>query len=602
MVDLKATAANIIAPGSGFFVRMADKAKELKERAAEKARALKERIAESRTGRAAAAVGGAMAAAPIQAGYEPAKGKIWAQPGVVFVIAFFLFLYLRFIGVRTLANWILISASASLIVGVIFKEPKKGFVVLLLPVLVWFLESVNMLTSTNIILAVGITATLVVWTFEKTRDFANKVLTVLIVLFGGIILFWLSVWAQTMMNVPLPNFATTFLIVTYLFVIAVWPKRTDQKGPNTLKWVALFVNLLFFVTILLAPTTVSLISPPGTPLYESVYAVRQGWFDSFNTLFKAGQQVAKGIQSQIYIATGDYEMGVEAQSQKPLGVFVDNVGVTSPIVQFEDKIDVFARLRVESFKTSENLIVKVKCYPEGVDFARGVIKPRDTFSVEEYEMQELDCLINASDAGLGSPQIVLETSFDFITSAFLKSYFMDQETVRSMRRNEIDPLDAFKIADKNPIAKFTGGPLMIGMGAGQQPVALVAGEEFGPTLSITFDRNWMEGELWNITNFSITVPPGLTIEDVDGNPVSGCTGGKDAEQTCTLEGSVLSKLFKTPVTTPKTVRVHTKVKDVAVLLANAPLAIRSFKTTVNYQYVVKKKVGVNVQQKKVPSP
>lgn len=169
-----------------------------------------------------------------------------------------------------------------------------------------------------------------------------------------------------------------------------------------------------------------------------------------------------------------------------------------------------------------------------------------------------------------------------------------------MRRRQIDPLDSFKIADKNPIAKFTGGPLMIGMGVGQQPVALVAGEEFGPTLSITFDRNWMEGELWNITNFSITVPPSLTIEDIDGNPVSGCTAEKDAEQTCTLEGTILSKLFKSPVTTPKTIRVHTKLGNSAVLLANAPLAIRSFKTTVNYQYVVKKKVGVNVQQKKLP--
>ncbi len=602
MVDLKAWGANLIAPGSGFLVKAFDKAKEWKDKAVEAAKIAKEKISKGKT-----YATGVAASTVVQAGYEAPKGKVWAQPGVVFVIAFFLFLYLRFIGVRTLANWILISASASLVVGVIFKEPKKGFVVLLLPVLIWFLQTVNMLTSTNIILSVGIVAILVVWTFERTREFANKVLTVLIFLFGGIILFWLSVWAQSMLKFQFPNFVTTFLILAYLFVIAVWPSPKDQKGPNVLKWIALFANLLFFVTILLAPTTVSLISPPGTPLYVSVYAVRQGWFDSFNTLLKTGKEVYKGFETQVFIASGDYEMGVEAQSQKPLGVFLDNVGVTSPIVTETDKyIDVFGRLRVESFKTGENLTVNVRCFVDGMERkTKGNITPHASFSVEEYEMQEIDCLMPVSGPGgpgVGTPTIVLEASFDFTTSAFLKSYFMDQETVRSMRRQQIDPLDAFKIADKSPIAKFTGGPLMIGMGAGQQPVALVAGDQFGPTLTITFDRNWLEGELYNITNMSITVPPGLKIENVDGNipDPSLCSGGKNVEQACVLEGGILDDLFDSPVSTPKTIRVHTALVDNAVLLANAPLAIRSFKVNVKYNYIIKKKASVIVRAKEVP--
>jgi hypothetical protein len=109
---------------------------------------------------------------------------------------------------------------------------------------------------------------------------------------------------------------------------------------------------------------------------------------------------------------------------------------------------------------------------------------------------------------------------------------------------------------------------------------------------------------------SITVPPGLDIEDIDGNSVLGCKGEGNKEQACILGNEILNVLFDSPVTTPKTIRVHTKLKDSVVLLANAPLAIRSFKITATYNYVIKKKVGVTVRaleirktsETKVPSP
>ncbi|VVB81458.1 Uncharacterised protein [uncultured archaeon] len=591
MVDLKAAAANVIAPGSGFFVKLADKAKEMKDSAVDAARNAKKNISDR-----LAKVSTATNVAAAQAGYAPSK-KMWAQPAIVFLVALVLFLYFRFLGMSSLANWIMISAVTAIVIGIVFKEPGKGLFFLFIPPVFWLLDKFSMWTPANSAIALGIVVLVFLGTFQNARIFVDKILTVLAFVFGGILLFWLSAWAQMQLNTPVPHFITTGLILGYFCIIAFMPSKDSQGKPTMIKWVALLVNILFFSLIIVTP---GLFAPPNSPLSAAIESQRQAWYDSYNYVFKAGQQVAKGLETQIYIATGDYEQGVETQSQKPLGVFLENIGVTSPVVQLGDKIDVYARLRVESFKTGGNLTVNVKCYPEGVDFAKGNITPRARFSVEEYEMQEIDCIINSADAGLGSPLIVLETSFDFTTSAFLKSYFMDQETIRSMRRNQVDPLDAFKITDKNPVARFTGGPLMIGMGAGQQPVALVkdSSDNFGPTLSITLDKNWAEGEFGNVTSLSIIVPPGLKIEDVDGEKVSNCVGGKDKEQTCVLDGVILSKLFKPPVATPKTVRVHTKLEDMNVLLANAPLAIRSFKTTVTYSYVVKKKIGVNVQQKR----
>jgi hypothetical protein len=180
---------------------------------------------------------------------------------------------------------------------------------------------------------------------------------------------------------------------------------------------------------------------------------------------------------------------------------------------------------------------------------------------------------------------------------------MEQERIRSYRRQQIDPLDAFQIADKNPVAIFTNGPLKVGMGAGQQPIPLVTevGEEsqFGPTLGITLDRNWIEGELDEVNSISITVPPGLKMLDVSGVPAKRCSGGGEQEHTCVIDGEDLKRLFRKPVTTPKTVRVSTAITNIQTVLANAPLAIRSFKATVEYKYIIKKTVGVTVRAPKV---
>jgi hypothetical protein len=279
MVDLKAWGANLLAPGSGFLVKAFDKAKEWKDNAVKAAKAAKDKLSAGKT-----VVAGAAAATVVQSGYEPPKGKVWAQPAVVFIVAFFLFLYLRFIGLKTVANYILITAACPLIFGVIFKEPKKGYIVLSLPAFIWILETFKMLTPANTIFAAGTTATLVLVAFEKTRDFAGKVLTVGVFLLGGILIFWLSTWAQTMMKISFPFIITFFLLISYFIYILTRPGKW--------KWLALIVNFLFFFVILVTPTVVSL---PDSPFYTAIEAQRQGMFGVYNSIVGAGKQVYKGV-------------------------------------------------------------------------------------------------------------------------------------------------------------------------------------------------------------------------------------------------------------------------------------------------------------------
>ena len=128
---------------------------------------------------------------------------------------------------------------------------------------------------------------------------------------------------------------------------------------------------------------------------------------------------------------------------------------------------------------------------------------------------------------MGPQRIILDTSFTFTTDSFLKVYFMEQDRIRAYKRQHSEensnPLDQFAITDKNPVAIFTGGPLKVGMGVAQQPVSLVRpgddSEQFGPTLGITLDKNWLEGEILEVSKIVITAPLGLKIKDVDGTAV-----------------------------------------------------------------------------------
>ncbi len=516
-------------------------------------------------------------------------------PTAMFVVGGFLWLLLRMYGFGKLANWVLFSVIAALLISLIFKEPRKSFIVFLLPILIWLLERLNMSTPANNSIAVSFVLAIMLLTFDVARQFISRLLELGAYLGGGVLIFWMSAWAQMELGNAYPHIITTVVMFGYFMWVLT------RKGG--LKWAAVVINILFFTSLFMVP---SLYAPPGSPFRDSTDAQLDAWFNMFGLLGRAGQEVVKGVKSNYLMGIGEYEEGVEAESKKPLGVFLENVGVTSKFVSPEGQIDVFARLRAESFKTDEQLNISVKCYEESVPLELGTIRPRSEFFVEEYESQDIDCIISAAGK-MGPQRIVLDTSFKFFTNSFLKVYFMEQDRIRAYKRQHTEersnPLDQFGITDKNPVAIFTGGPLKVGMGVAQQPIPLTSPDSeedsFGPTLGITLDRNWLEGELLDVSRITITAPPGLVIKDVDGESVK-CSPNAMKEDVCVLEGKILEKFFvQKPVTLPKTLRVHTDIdyeQGIGVILGGAPMAIRSFKSEVVYTYRIKKEVSVTVKQ------
>ncbi len=567
MPNWKAWAANFVAPGSGFLVKMADKFKKKPVAAA-----------------AAGAVGGAAVAAAVRP--APAAPMMASYGGSDF--------------------------------GSTFKSKAgKGLLILLLSITLYYVLlrlGVNWPFDLSLIVGLGFLAMFAIWWPEQVE----KIFKFIAAGFGFFIIFVMS--ALLFARIPwMPH----LFVIGFLF-LAVFV--SFQIAGRKWGWIIFMINLLFYVPLMATPMYQTLFVP-GTPFYTAVEGQQQAWGVMFGGIGEVGSQIGKIAKEQVLIASGDYEQGVEAESERPLGVFLDDVGAVAQIVKENEVIDVYARLRAESFKTVEPVRISVRCYVE--DWAEkltGEIRPRSQFSVEEYELQDLDCIMSAKpvfDNTGGSANIIIETSFNFTTSSYLKGYFMEQDRIRALRRQQLDPLDAFGITDKNPLAVYTGGPLKIGLGVGQQPIALLSEEEeiqilgetnpptaalvseitgaqtvgdgtFGPTLTITLDRNWFEGELFEVGKLIITVPPGMSIDSVSGEKIS-CPVQAGKEHTCTLSGDLLKKLFTSPVVLPKTIRVQTKINDPDVLLANAPLAIRSFKLTVTYKYIVKKEVSVTVR-------
>jgi len=181
---------------------------------------------------------------------------------------------------------------------------------------------------------------------------------------------------------------------------------------------------------------------------------------------------------------------------------------------------------------------------------------------------------------------------------------MTQERARASK----DPLGDFGITDKFPLAVYTGGPLKVTMGVARQPIELVADAElpYGPTLKLQLDRNWFEGDLFEVAKVTVTMPPGLEIHDVNAWSVEGlCKVNEQREQVCDLEGPILKQLFPKekpdqPITLPAKPRVHTRIVDIPTVLADAALAIRSFKVDVEYTYRLKREATVTVTPLKRP--
>lgn len=377
------------------------------------------------------------------------------------------------------------------------------------------------------------------------------------------------------------------IAIVLSFITVIIPLAPWQKFIITIYYI-IFVVLLFLYPAVFAPEE-------DYNMIQQQAEIFKDWIDSFFNLFGF---ITRGIEREIALASGDYFVGkVEEGSRKQLGVYIERVGSVGKYFETTEKIDTFATIRAESLGTEQNLTVNISCAANGEE---GAIIPDEfrEFTVYQYEQAEVDCILPAETLGAGLHSIAFDVTFQFETSAYLRTYLMRRSTIRDFRSQGIDPLDYYKIEDKTPISVHTEGPVKVAIGTHtQQPLAIGEEPGPGPTFGITFENRW-QGRLHDITGMQIITPKGLTITEINGYDIDeSVRSAQETENIYTLNKTLVEDFMGSKLTSDiRTLRVHTHINPAELFTEQTPLAIKNMKVSANYEYELKKHAEVMVRE------
>ncbi len=404
----------------------------------------------------------------------------------------------------------------------------------------------------------------------------------------------------------------------------------------------------------------------GRAIAASVFQKTFTWWEDFFVLVKNSVVSVKSFtQSQIDQATGaEYYTGqVEDNKNLPLGVTLEDVKAADTEYEQGEAVTVYGTVKTRTL--NDAVTIRASCYkgdPESKSsdssgtFREGIIQPNYKFTVYDLDQEDIDCKFDKGHPALvtdmksgGSFKVTLAATFNFETVGYLKSYFMDNERLRSMKRSNIDPFVVFNIQDKKPEAIFTPGPVKLGLGMKDPPIGVVsAGGDDQQTfrIGVTVDNNlgW-KGKIKKINQVVLYLPPGVDFDlttcnvpfieysqqqceqtlgqDITDQKESkvykncieekkGSVSGKEEcikevcmqefytennqkvkayqVDTAQLPAEVLQNLKSY-----KTFSCRAKVSDAAQLLGTTPLSIRYAKAKVKYDYTVEQSTNVKIK-------
>jgi len=316
------------------------------------------------------------------------------------------------------------------------------------------------------------------------------------------------------------------------------------------------------------------------------------------------EKVSEGLQLQLEYATGGYYKGrVEENVNEPLGVYFENIRAASPRFYTDESAEVWGTLTTKTLDQDEPVNLSVTCKTK--EKIPGMVNtlPEAKFKIYTAEEEAVSCKFKPGDLGKGTHEIELNAKFNFKTLAFLKSYFMDRERLRSLRRENIDPLKQYGITERNPVALFTNGPVRIGMETNVPPIGISSDEPSNPYLGITVENQW-NGQVSEIKELIVQIPKSMEFID-------NCDNRFDLIQPRTLDDNdyntyilndIGRRAFKTPIGGEdsdvnlqyRSIRCLMRIPNVEDVLGQTPVATHFFRTSVTYDYELKEKIKVNV--------
>jgi len=450
---------------------------------------------------------------------------------------------------------------------------------------------------------VAVTILAIALSIKKGQQAVAKLLSIILFFAGGALIFLLSAYIQYTLGISsqtpglllLAGFVTMAILITYGFF--VW-------GQKQWHWsLRLFIILVYTISgFLLISVPGGMGVNPNSWVYDALEGQNQAWSVAIEGMY-SGLGLFQERTEQAFRSTFfAYEVGIEEQQDQPLGVFLEDARVTSRIIDETENANMVARLRAESFKSDEELEVRLSCYPQSDPDYTGEIRPAKKISVRQYESEDINCILEASKLGPGSHEVVMEAEFEFTTGSYRRLYFMEEERMRATP----DPLAL--VPERRPITVFTPGPMRISISPGATlPIRLNTGREFGPVLVVTLENNW-NGEIESIDELRLTLPPGLRIDRINAKEiVSGngderkgikCDIGNVDEQTCIIQSPMIEELFperklRNSLFIDNT--ITTTITSISDVLQGQPIGIGSVIVEPKYTYRIHRQDSVSVR-------
>ncbi len=476
----------------------------------------------------------------------------------------------------------------------VFKKPdvREAVSFFIFVELIWLIITMGGLPNLGVVLHLAFAIVVLIFLlYPAMEDKIQANFLIGICLFIDFFLF--SIIAESGI---LPYF-NRLIIPVWFFLTLAFVKESKIKS------VLVFVIIMFYVlnsySVVAEFNRVGMESLTQEDKTRALKYVQEVWKNLKSSTVSFAEKQANATLGEYY--TGE----IDRKAKERLGVYIEDLQAADTTFYEDQPVNVWATLVAQTI--DEPIDVEISCTVDG-EIIEGVeIYPKEIFEVESFEEEGIECSFEPGLLKEGYHEISLNSKFNFLTMAYIKTYFMDPERKRSLIGEGIDPLENYGIMDKDPRAVYTSGPIMIGLDIGKPPLSTDKEFRLGMTLT-----NWWGGKIDKITDLYIITPNEIELERGEGGMYS-CRGKRNyvfESSSCSEIGEEekgcddrIYNIFKIDssaneikdIENYETILCRLNIQDQEGLLGGVPLATKYFKVVAKYDYNIHEEIGVEVK-------
>ncbi|MBN1502821.1 hypothetical protein JW930_04705 [Candidatus Woesearchaeota archaeon] len=352
--------------------------------------------------------------------------------------------------------------------------------------------------------------------------------------------------------------------------------------------------------------------------------LNMGW-NAIKLLFWEGPKsvitgTGQWFNRQISEATGYdyYTSQVEENKDEPLGVYLDDVETMDPVYHQGDSVTIRGFIKARTLEDKE-IPITISCYYEDnekIKHFADEVSPSTQLQLRDFNEKFVTCEFD--NLAEGTYDIIMHVEFDFRTLSYVRTYFMDSNSLLAKRKELMDNgqdysnsgiLSSFNL--KQPLTVYTNGPIELELGSNEPPINV--GQDESIYYSVKISNLW-RGQIKSINDLYMLVPEPLWLrgsgtesrpgefscgndqfkkisssgEGEEGFNKFGMVGAGSPEKVQDIEWDEIE--FACFMEVPKSYGGVETLEE-----TEAPTA-KTLKATVEYTYSIEKKVYVDVLQ------